>query len=740
MPVPEGDVRRQQAERSYQKAAFTRAPHMDFTATLPIIVLISPAKGTWVNRRTEVKLRSLRAARILSAVAAGSLLIACATEATASAAPNASASSARALTLNTAEQHQLLGLYASHQRIPVDDIASIRPGSAHVARASNGTLWALEGFTPKASAPLKVRVSFQDGADTGVFTQLPGKAWTIQGLGRSELACDASIPAAILHSWGYPTCAASTTAAPASPVKARNGTAAPAASAVGSQIASIADKYVGLEDNPPETEFSQTADCNPFTDFENPSAPDAGCGVDSTFDVQDHSEEWCADFAKWVWSEANVSGPLSDLTPGAASFYAYGEAEGESMPVDPPASDAAVGDAIVLYPAGTTPNSGSADHVGIITGVNTSAGTIDTVNGDFQWGESEIEVADTGYLAPGTFADEAEPENSSEGYIFVAPAGASAPTLSNTYLAQMQDNDSDLYGYNYGTNEPTTLGMDPGSGPSTIGLSDDSTYVTAFQDNASALYLHYSTGTNVNTGLGMDAGTSPSVAALSASDGWEAAIQDNDHVLYLRSSGGTNDNTGLGMDAGTSPAIAGSGGGWIAAFQDNDNLLYITTSAGLKYETSLGMASGTSPAITALANGGFVVAFQANSGDLYTLSVAGTSSTAIADGTRNATPYGMEAGTSPSIASFTNNSWRVAFQTNDQDLYTYSSAGSDDTSSMQMDGGSSPAITCLPDGSYEVAFEANNNGLDIYHTGSTNNATGLGMLAGTSPSISSPYL
>jgi hypothetical protein len=684
------------------------------------------------------------------------LVLACATAAAASAAPEAasaapkaSPSPAHALTLTKAEQRQLLDIYAAQEHIPAGDIYKIRSESTHVARASNGTLWAIEGFTPKESDPLKVQVGFQDDGSTGIFTRAPGKKWTMRSLSRPDLACDAAIPAAVLHAWGIGTCSASTETAPASPVKASAGTAAPASSATaapvasvsGSEIATVADNEVGVEDNPvtPGPPSSESDDCNPFTALENPSAPDDGCGKNSAFGVTDLSEFWCADFAKWVWSESGVTGStMSDLTPASGSFYTYGAAEGESMPVDPPASEAAVGDAIVLYnPDSETVPGSVADHVGIITGVDASNNTIDTVNGDFIWGDNtDIQVITTGYLTPEDFADQAEGDG--EEWIFVAPEGATTTTLANTYLAEMQDNDNYLYGYDYGTNEATTLGMDPGSSPSTIGLSDDSTYETAFQDNANALYLHSSAGTNVNTGLGMDAGTSPAIASLSAGNDWEVAFQDNDNALYLRSSAGTNDNTGLGMDAGTSPAIAGSGGGWIAAFQDNDNYLYITTSAGLKYQTTLGMAAGTSPAITA--GNDWEVAFQANTGKLYTLSVSGTSSTDVADGTKNPTPYGMEAGTSPSIASFTDNSWRVAFQTNDQDLYTYSSAGSDDTSSMQMDPGSSPAITCLPDGSYEVAFEANNDGLDIFHIGSGNDATGLGMLAGTSPTISSPRL
>ena len=54
------------------------------------------------------------------------------------------------------------------------------------------------------------------------------------------------------------------------------------------------------------------------------------------------------------------------------------------MPTDPTITSADVGDAIVLYPPGTTPGS-TADHVGIITYVYPN-GNIDTVNGDFGGG------------------------------------------------------------------------------------------------------------------------------------------------------------------------------------------------------------------------------------------------------------------------------------------------------------------------------------------------------------------
>jgi hypothetical protein len=324
------------------------------------------------------------------------------------------------------------------------------------------------------------------------------------------------------------------------------------------------------------------------------------------------------------------------------------------------------------------------------------------------------------------------------------PGSSYGPAL-NPYLVTVEDNDSDLYGYQdfttaRGSNSGTTLGMDAGTSPSTAGLSDGSTYITAFQDNDHYLYLHDSDGANTTTTLGMEAGTSPAVAALAANDEWEAAFQANDNVLALRSSSGTASVTTLGMDPGTSPAIAGSGSGWIVAFQDNDHDLYFVTSAGLGYKTTLGMQPGTSPAITALANGGFATAFQSSTGGLYTFVTGGTSSSAIADGTGTQTQYGMDGASSPAIASHAD-SWEVAFETNDQQLYTYLSNGTDVATTLGMAAGTSPSIAVEPDGSfYLIAFEDNDDNLYLHTSTGTNIGTTLGMRAGTSPAVSTPYL
>ena len=92
-----------------------------------------------------------------------------------------------------------------------------------------------------------------------------------------------------------------------------------------------------------------------------------------------------------------------------------------------------VGDAIVLYPSGTSGTTAledDGDHVGIVTGVN-SDGTIDVVNGDFIWGSATtIQVVEVDNISPATFA--ADAEGSGEEWVYVSPQ---LPTESATPLA-----------------------------------------------------------------------------------------------------------------------------------------------------------------------------------------------------------------------------------------------------------------------------------------------------------------
>jgi len=278
---------------------------------------------------------------------------------------------ARFLPVTAAQQQQLRALYAGYRNIPAGDISEPIPGTALGALASpGGDNWALVPFTPATTAPESVDIMLQDGAGTGIFTTAGGR-WQMVGVASEPLGCTAGIPAAVRAVWGLAACAA--TAMP-------SGAAAPLAVASGrSQLAEIAISEVGRPDTPAAHSFSGL-DCNPYTAIEVSWASPSGCGIDSSFRMRNASELWCADFAKWVWRQAGVTSDLGVLTGSAATFYTWGRHHHETMPTDP--KNPQVGEAVVFYPPKTKPNGKFADHVGIVTAVN-SDGTVNLVNGDF---------------------------------------------------------------------------------------------------------------------------------------------------------------------------------------------------------------------------------------------------------------------------------------------------------------------------------------------------------------------
>jgi hypothetical protein len=92
-------------------------------------------------------------------------------------------------------------------------------------------------------------------------------------------------------------------------------------------------------------------------------------------------EEWCADFAKYVWRQ--VGADTSGLDATTLSFYRYGSANGTwKQGADNP--NVAPGDAVV-YASGNKPGQGQ--HVGIVMAVNDN-GTLDVINGD--WGVPDV--------------------------------------------------------------------------------------------------------------------------------------------------------------------------------------------------------------------------------------------------------------------------------------------------------------------------------------------------------------
>ena len=122
-----------------------------------------------------------------------------------------------------------------------------------------------------------------------------------------------------------------------------------------------------------------------------------------------------------------VTSDFGVLDPAAASFYTWGQDQGESMPTDP--ADPVVGDAVVFYPSGSAPNGNYADHVGIVTAVN-SDGTVNLVNGDFL-GSSNISVQYNTDVSLGPWA--ADIWGSGEQWIFVSPG--QQPVITGSLLS-----------------------------------------------------------------------------------------------------------------------------------------------------------------------------------------------------------------------------------------------------------------------------------------------------------------
>jgi len=319
------------------------------------------------------------------------------------------------LVIGPAGQRHLLGLYAAYRNVPVTSIAPAGPGQVLGARQRSGTDWAMVHWQPSARAGQATAVGFQDGAGTGIFTRPPGGAWTVAGLGGQPAGCAVRIPRAVRRLWHLPGCLA----AGSQPVPRVLG---PVAAGTTAALVKIALAQVGVADNPPVTSFSRP-DCNPYTTLVgNPLGASGGhCKRSSNgsyfHGVQDVSEFWCADFTKWVWKRAGVTGGLGTLTPGAASFYTWGTRHGEHISFG---GTPRAGDAVILYPPDTkAPNGRYADHVGIVTAVHAN-GTVSLVNGDFL-GTSNIAVR---YIANAHLAAWASRVEGSGGekWAFVSPA------------------------------------------------------------------------------------------------------------------------------------------------------------------------------------------------------------------------------------------------------------------------------------------------------------------------------
>ena len=145
------------------------------------------------------------------------------------------------------------------------------------------------------------------------------------------------------------------------------------------RIVSIAEGQVGYSTDPSNTY------CNKFSAYWYAGVDD--CGNDN------RDEEWCADFAAWVWRQAGAV-VAYQLAPGylngqSASFYVWGTNHGTWHPVGsgyaPQPGDVAV--------YGLDTSAVTAVHVAVVVGTTGNNAAPDVINGDGdRTGYSVVEV------------------------------------------------------------------------------------------------------------------------------------------------------------------------------------------------------------------------------------------------------------------------------------------------------------------------------------------------------------
>jgi hypothetical protein len=322
----------------------------------------------------------------------------------------------------------LVQAYLSGRHLPVGAVAGIRARSLRAASVA-GTRWAIADFTPSASAAPKVQAEFQDGGSAGIFSRAAGQPWQLVRTG--PYGCGHGLSARVRRALDLP--AAVICQAPIATQRRAAAAARTTASTIGQSIANIALAQVGVSDTPAVTSFDGV-DCDPYTPMVGALSPNAdGCGLDSNFKLEDENEEWCSDFARWAWQQAGVTADMSAINAGAGSFYDWGAAQHEPLRVD--AGTPAPGDAVVFFPPGDIATPAYADHVGIVTAVN-SGGTVNLVNGDFL-GTSNISVQYNTKISLTSWA--AEIWGPGEQWVLIAPpAGpqqpAPVPVISGSHV------------------------------------------------------------------------------------------------------------------------------------------------------------------------------------------------------------------------------------------------------------------------------------------------------------------
>ena len=180
----------------------------------------------------------------------------------------------------------------------------------------------------------------------------------------------------------------------------------PPLSPLRARIVAVAQGQVGYRTDPSDTY------CNKFSAYWYAGTDD--CGNDNL------DEEWCADFAAWVWQQAGADVQYK-LEPGylnsnSASFYVWGIDHGTWHPVgsvyNPQPGDVAV--------YGLDTSAVSAVHVAIVSASTGNDAAPDVINGDGdRTGYSVVEVGDHQ-----AFADAKQKGAPLSGYVSPTPASS----------------------------------------------------------------------------------------------------------------------------------------------------------------------------------------------------------------------------------------------------------------------------------------------------------------------------
>ena len=158
------------------------------------------------------------------------------------------------------------------------------------------------------------------------------------------------------------------------------GNAGPKLSPERARIVALAGSQLGYRTDPPDTY------CNRFSAYWHAGTIDCP--------NSNRDEQWCADFAAWVWREAGVRfvyglGP-GDLNAASASSYLWGVAHDTWHPVGsgyvPQPGDVAV--------YGLDLQSLQAQHVAVVVSYSAGARGPDVVNGDGE--RTGFSVVETG--------------------------------------------------------------------------------------------------------------------------------------------------------------------------------------------------------------------------------------------------------------------------------------------------------------------------------------------------------